>query len=186
MGTVELAATLVGATAGVASTYFGYVAVRGRIRRRRGDDDPPRPPDTQGTYDVFVSYAAAEADTAERLARDLRAAGASPFLVRWVEPGLLPLLEAERALAHASLGVLLFGPGTMADARIQDEYAALLTGVYERGLRFVPARTGDVTLPGFAAIRQPVDLSEPGGPRYAADVGRLAEIVARQRPGTAA
>ncbi|MDN0199560.1 toll/interleukin-1 receptor domain-containing protein [Streptomyces sp. S.PNR 29] len=181
---VTLVLTAVGTIAGVASAYLAHVAVRGRIRRPRGE--APRPPEPRESHDVFVSYAAAEADVAERLARDLEEAGASVFLVRWVEPGLRPLLEAERALAGAALGVLLFGPGTMADARIQDEYAALLTGVYERGLRFVPARTEDVTLPGFAAIRQPVDLTEPGGPRYAAEVARLAEIATRLRGGTGA
>lgn len=177
IGVVGLIATLV-------STYFGYVGVRGQIRRRHRAGPPsPPPPQVQGPYEVFVSYATAEAGTAERLAEDLRAAGTSVFLVRWVEPGLRPLLETERALTDAALGVLVFGPGTMDEPRIQDEYAALLDRVHEGGPRFVfvPARTGNVTLPRFAAIRQPVDLSEPGSPGYLTAVARLAEIARRRR-----
>jgi hypothetical protein len=126
MGKDEWAIGLAGLAATLTSTYFGYVAVRERLRRREAVPAPP--PQPQDTHDVFVSYAA----------------------------------------AGAPLGVLLFGPGTMADAS------------------FVPARTGDVALPGFAAIRQPVELTEPGSARYAAEVARPADIVARLRRGTGA
>ncbi|MET7702156.1 MULTISPECIES: TIR domain-containing protein [unclassified Streptomyces] len=188
----NLAIALVGLIATVAGTYFGWIGVRGQIRRRRGagrDPAPspaPPPPDPGVPYDVFVSYADAEARAAELLAGDLGRAGASVFLVRWVAPGLLPRLEAENALASTALGVLLFGVATMDDRGIKDEYAALLQRAHEGGLRFVPARTADVELPLFAAIRQPVDLREPGSPRYDAEVARLVEIVDRQRRRTGA
>lgn len=179
----NLAIALVGLIATVAGTYFGYIGVRGQIRRRRGAGlaPAPTPPDPGVPYDVFVSYADAEARAAERLAGDLGRAGASVFLVRWVAPGLLPRLESENALASTALGVLLFGDATMDDLRIKDEYAALLQRAHQGGLRFVPARTANGELPLFAAIRQPVDLREPGSPRYDAEVARLAQIVGGQR-----
>ncbi|WP_404818687.1 TIR domain-containing protein [Streptomyces triticiradicis] len=180
----NLTIALVGLIATVAGTYFGYVGVRGEIRRRRAAVSGPRPvivPSRPDSYDVFVSYAEAEAGAAERLAGDLGRAGSSAFLVRWVEPGLIPLLESERALAETTLGVLLFGPGTMTDPRIMDEYAALLQRAYEGRFRFVPALTGNVELPTFAAIRQPVDLGAPGTARYDSEVASLLEIVSRQR-----
>ncbi|MET7907522.1 toll/interleukin-1 receptor domain-containing protein [Streptomyces avermitilis] len=194
----NLAIALVGLIATVASTYFAWVPLRNRggLGRRAGRDPGPGPAprptpappqaqtQTQGPYDVFVSYADAEAEAAERLADRLREAGASVFLVRWVEPGLIPLLETERALVGATLGVLLFGPGTMAESRIREEYAALLQRVHAGGFRFVPARAGSVELPPFADIRRPVDLREPGTPRYDGEVTRLADTVLRLRRRT--
>ncbi|MHA5052486.1 TIR domain-containing protein [Streptomyces sp. SD15] len=189
MDRINLAVALVGLIATVASTYFGYLGVRHVIRRRRTDDPVAQPADHrpagQDTYDVFVSYADAEADAARRLAEGLRAADTSVFLVRWVEPGLLPLLETERALTGAALGVLLFGRGAMAEPRIRDEYAAILERAYEGDFRFVPAqieRAEQVGLPRFAAIRRPVDLSEPGTARYDEEIARLAAIAHRRPP----
>ncbi|MET8135090.1 toll/interleukin-1 receptor domain-containing protein [Streptomyces sp. NPDC006290] len=194
-------ATVVGLVTTLASTYFGYLGVRHLIRRRhagRPEGEPVAEPSAeptggsaahpgddrsggQGTYDVFVSYADTESDAAERLAGCLREVDASVFLVRWVEPGLIPLMEAERALDGAALGVLLFGRTTMDDARIADEYAALLQRAHQGDLRFVPAPVDDVTLPAFAAVRQPVDLRAPGSARYDAEVGRLVRIVRGRR-----
>ncbi|MDX2709904.1 toll/interleukin-1 receptor domain-containing protein [Streptomyces sp. PA03-6a] len=187
MAGVELAIGVVGLIIAVVSAYFGYVGVRGRIRRRRGGEGGRLVAAEGGdAYEVFVSYAAPDVEEAERLAGCLQGAGIRVFLVRWVEPGLVSYLESERALAGATFGVLLFSDATMADLRIRDEYAALLQRVHGGGFRFVPARTGDVALPQFAAIREPLDLSEPGGPRYDADVSRLVGIVRRQRSRTGA
>ncbi|MCT9007661.1 toll/interleukin-1 receptor domain-containing protein [Streptomyces rhizosphaerihabitans] len=199
-GIIGDVATAVGLVTTLASTYFGYLGVRHLIRRRHGGRPEGEPvaqplsgptgsvaapgdnrPGAQGAYDVFVSYADTESGAAERLAGCLREADASVFLVRWVEPGLIPLMEAERALEGAALGVLLFGRTTMDDARIADEYAALLQRAHQGGLRFVPAPVDDVTLPAFAAVRQPVDLRAPGSARYEAEVGRLMRIVRGRR-----
>jgi hypothetical protein len=180
----NLAVAVVGVIAAVASAYFAYVPVRDMVRRRQVRAPRQRPPEgqPQRPYDVFVSYADAEAGAAESLAGRLRDAGLSAFLVRWVEPGLIPLLEAERALSDATLGVLLFGVGSMADARIRDEYAALLQRTYDGGLRFVPACVGGAGLPPFAAIRQSVDLGGgPGSEGYEGEVDRLARIALRER-----
>ncbi|MFE4665001.1 toll/interleukin-1 receptor domain-containing protein [Streptomyces sp. NPDC056716] len=190
--------TAVGLAATVASTYFGYVGVQHLIRRRGSAAPPPSGPAREEpgeqhderpgehpSYEVVVSYTTADGEAARRLAESLRRAGASVFLVEWVAPGLLPLLESQRALSEAVLGVLLFGRTTMDDPRIVDEYAALLQRAHGGGLRFVPAPVADVRLPAFAAIRQPVDLREPGSARYDTEVGRLVRVVRGRTAGPA-
>ncbi|MHB9861576.1 toll/interleukin-1 receptor domain-containing protein [Streptomyces sp. YIM S03343] len=188
MDGVNLALAVVGVVVAVVSAYFAYLPVRDVLWRRRrtalapASDPGPQPPEGQEPCDVFVSYADQEADAARRLAGPLREAGLSVFLVRWVEPGLTPLLEAERALGNATLGVLLLGRTTMADLKIRDEYAALLARAHDGGLRLVPALVArDVELPPFAAVRQPVDLSGPGGAGYDAAVAQLVRIAVRER-----
>ncbi|MER7182673.1 TIR domain-containing protein [Streptomyces hyaluromycini] len=135
------------------------------------------PVERQGPYDVLVSYAAGDAEAAALLAGQLYKADLDAFLVCWVEPGLIPLLETERALAEVRLAVLLFGRGTMADERVRDEYAVLLHRKHQGGLRFVPGLVTDDPLPPFAAIHQPVDLTRPGSPRYDRDVDSLVRVI---------
>jgi DNA-binding SARP family transcriptional activator len=158
---------------------------REELRQPPADSDstPPGGPASarRGDYDVVVYYADTDIDAAGMLERHLSDAGARPFLVRWVEPGLVRYLESERALAGASVGVLLFSKATMAVPRIADEYAALLDRVYEGGFRFIPARVQDVTLPRFAAIRAPLDLGQPGTTQYDDAIALLVNIIRRQK-----
>ncbi|MEU1401869.1 toll/interleukin-1 receptor domain-containing protein [Streptomyces sp. NPDC005728] len=196
---VNLVIAIAGLIATVAGTYFAFHEYRQRRTGAgpvpgSGDDggggrvseplEPPEPPEGQGPYDVFVSYTAGDADAATLLAGQLCAAELDVFLVRWVEPGLIPLLESERALSEARWGVLMFGSGTMSDLRVRDEYAALLHRKYQGDLRFVPGRTTDDPLPPLAAIHQPVDLTRPGTPHYDREVARLVRVI-RRPPGTA-
>ncbi|MFF4543172.1 toll/interleukin-1 receptor domain-containing protein [Streptomyces sp. NPDC001435] len=184
---VNLAIAVAGLLLTVAGTYFGFHEYRQRRAGARADDDgagsggASEPPERQGPYDVFVSYADGDAQAAELLAGRLRAADLDVFLVCWVAPGLVSLLETERALTEAGLGVLLFGSGTTADPRARDEYAALLHRKYEGGLRFVPARIADVPLPPLAAIHQPLDLTRPGTAHYDREVARLVRVLSTPR-----
>ncbi|MEV4508269.1 TIR domain-containing protein [Dactylosporangium sp. NPDC049525] len=132
---------------------------------------------------VFISHAAADAAPAARLATRLAAAGVAVFLLEWVEPGLVTMLEQENALTTASHGLLLISRATMADPAVREEYAALVSHARAgSGRRFVPVLVGDITdaeLPRFAAIRQPVDLRVPD-----AYDDRVAVLLrALQRPG---
>lgn len=191
--TVNLVIGIVSVIAAVAGVYFAYHEYR---ERRSGagpgsgdgggggasePPDPADPPHRQGPYDVLVLYASGDADAAELLAGRLREENLRVFLVRWVAPGLIPLLETEQALTEAAWGVLVFGSGTMVDLRARDEYAALLHRKYEGGLRFVPARTTDDPLPPLAAIHQPLDLTGPGTAHYDRAVTGLVRLIRAPR-----
>ncbi len=182
--TANLVIGIVGVLAAVVGVWFAYHEYRGRrsgAGRTPEPAGPPGPLGPQGPYDALVAYAAGDADAAELLARRLQEAELNVFLVRWVEPGLVPLLETERALTESGWGVLVFGSGTMVDLRARDEYAALLHRKYEGGLRFVPARTSHDPLPPLAAIHQPLDLTRPGTDHYDREVSRLARIIRAPR-----
>ncbi|WP_328469288.1 toll/interleukin-1 receptor domain-containing protein [Streptomyces sp. NBC_00448] len=150
---------------GVVATYFTYVTLRGQIRRRH---DPPAPPavdasappsELGSSYDVFISYAEADEPHAVRLAEQLRLRGLRIFLAKWIGPGLVEILEKERALLGSANGVLIFSRATTSDPRIMDEYAALLQRVHSGGRRFIPVLAEPVELPPFARIRVPLDLA---------------------------
>ncbi|MGV9453779.1 TIR domain-containing protein [Streptomyces sp. NPDC003635] len=179
--TANLVIGIAGVLAAAAGVWFAYHEYRGRRSDAGRTTAPPQPLPAQGPYDALVAHAAGDADAADRLARRLHEAGLNVFLVRWVEPGLVPLLETERALTEAGWGVLVFGSGTMVDLRARDEYAALLHRKYEGGLRFVPARTTQDPLPPLAAIHQPLDLTRPGTDHYDREVSRLVRIIRAPR-----
>ncbi|GAA2230627.1 hypothetical protein GCM10010104_25200 [Streptomyces indiaensis] len=174
-------AGVIAAAAGVWFAHHDYRARRSGARRTPEPPDPPAPIGPQGPYDALVAYAAGDADAAEVLARRLHEAGLNVFLARWVEPGLVPLLETERALTESGWGVLVFGSGTKVDLRARDEYAALLHRKYEGSLRFVPARATQDQLPPLAAIHQPLDLTRPGTDHYDREVARLVRIIRAPR-----
>lgn len=140
---------------------------------------PPSGPEPASPYDVFVSYADADAQLAERLAARLCDEGLRVFLAQWIEVGLIEYLERERALLGAANGILMFSKATMNDPKIRDEYAALLQRVHSGGRRFVPVLVEDVDLPPFARIRRPLDLRDPS---LSDDDERVAMLVRAVRP----
>lgn len=152
--------------AGIAAAYFAYVAVRGRVRRRSTNAPTVQEP---GPYDAFISYANADEDKAEWLAKGLRDRGLHVFLAKWIGVGLIEYAEKERALAESANGVLLFSSATMSRPDIRDEYAALLQRVHSGARRFVPVLVEKIDLPPFAAIRKPLDLVDRGNSQAALD-----------------
>ncbi|MCP9958011.1 toll/interleukin-1 receptor domain-containing protein [Streptomyces sudanensis] len=170
-----------GAVAAGAALVSTGIEVRDRLRRRR----PPAPTSLTAepgeAYDVFISYAEADSESAEALASRLRAEGLRVFLAEWIGPGLVESLEKEEALRASANGLLIFSSATMNDAAIRDEYAALLQRVHSGGRRFIPVLMEDVDLPPFARIRRPVDLRASGGRRF--DEG-LATLVRAVRSGS--
>ncbi len=177
MGTAGFVVAAIGMAAGVAGAYFAYLAVDQRFRRRRRSPASPPLQAGQGSYDVFISYAAADSDWAERLAGRLRRQGLSVFLAAWITPGLVVLLEQEKALLRSAHGVLVFSQGSMAVPAIAEEYAVLLGHARSSGGRFIPVVIDDVVLPPFAAIRKPVSFRNAAGRDYEDQVAVLTRAV---------
>jgi hypothetical protein len=173
----------IGTVAGVAGAYFAYLAVDQRFRRRRRPV-PEAVTAGEGTYDAFVSYAEADAGWAQRLADGLRRHGLSVFLSAWIAPGLVVLLEKEKAMLGSAHGILVFSKATMARPAAADEYAALLGQAHSRGGRFFPVVIDDVVLPPFAAIRQPVDFRTGSTQAYEDKVAELALAVHAAAPSS--
>jgi hypothetical protein len=165
---------VISTVAGVAAAYFAYLAVDQRFRhRRRAALTSPG----GSAYDVFVSYAEPDARWAQDLATGLRQQGLSVFLAAWIAPGLVVLLEKERALLESAHGVLVFSRATMALSAAAEEYAVLLSQAHNRGGRFIPVVIDDVVLPPFAAIRQPLDFRAVSASAYDGKVAELARAV---------
>jgi TIR domain len=164
---LNMAIAIVGTAAGAAGAYFGYVAVRGHVRRRPATTAIVQQPG--GPYDAFISYANADVDKAEWLANGLQARGLRVFLAKWVGVGLVEYAEKERALADSANGILLFSSATMSQPDIRDEYAALLQRVHSGARRFVPVLVDKTDLPPFARIRKPLDLIDRTNSQAALD-----------------
>ncbi|WP_051467606.1 toll/interleukin-1 receptor domain-containing protein [Actinomadura oligospora] len=114
----------------------------------------------EGRVDAVICFAEQDVTLAERLALRLRDRGLAVYIDPWAEIGSVILHERERAIAAAPNGVLLFSRAALANAKVMDDYAALLSRVHAPGGgRFVPVLVEDVSLPELAAIRQPLDLT---------------------------
>ncbi|MFE1291165.1 TIR domain-containing protein [Streptomyces sp. NPDC058751] len=136
-------------------------------------DEPPPP------YDVFLSYAAADAAWAATLAGELTGHGLRPFLDQWsIEPGDVVVHRMEAALRSTAHGIAVISPASLRDARAMDEYAVLATEAASRGLRFIPVLLGRVPAPPFAAHRVWRDFSDVTGPEFALKAAELSAVVA--------
>jgi hypothetical protein len=191
---VATVASVVGAVAAVVVIPPAYIAIRkknsnpeqprsdpGQARSDSGQarSVPPSPAGALagGPYDAFISYAPQDSARATELAEQLKARTVRVFLAEWIGEGLIETLEKEKALLGSANGILVFSRATMANPATQADYAALLNRVNESGGRFVPILLEQVTLPPFAAIRKPADLTDPASPGYGARLDRLAEAV---------
>ncbi|WP_242909301.1 toll/interleukin-1 receptor domain-containing protein [Actinomadura terrae] len=117
-------------------------------------------PEHPARLDAVICFAEEDTPTVERLALQLRRRRVAVWIEPWVDPGLVVLLEKERAIGAAANGVLVFSRASVKQPRVMDDYAALLTRVHEPGgRRFVPVLIEPVELPRFAALRRPLDLT---------------------------
>ncbi|SNX55747.1 TIR domain-containing protein [Streptomyces sp. TLI_55] len=135
--------------------------------------------------DVFLSYAADDADWAERLAGELVRHGLTPFFAPWsIEPADVIVHRLDGALLGTRNGIAVISPASARSPRAMDEYAALATASAERGLRFIPVLLGRVAVPPFAANRVWRDFSEVSDEEFAEKAAELAAVIAG-RPGQA-
>jgi hypothetical protein len=173
-------AGIVSAAAAIVVIPPAYLALRKKSDSPAAEQalTPGRP--EGGRYDASICYAPQDAARATELARQLAARGREIFLAELIGYGLIELLEKQKAVLGSANGILIFSATTMASHTVQSDYAILLNQVNENGGRFVPVLIEHVRLPPFAAIRKPVDLTDPGSPDYEARIDRLAEAI---RPG---
>ncbi|MFE0422971.1 toll/interleukin-1 receptor domain-containing protein [Streptomyces sp. NPDC058953] len=178
----------VGAIAGVASSYFAYVAVRHQLSRRRRRTGPPPgpppvppPPGDPGQpprYDVFISYGSEDADWVRSFAERLSGRGLRVAYDEVVaRPGGLRVHTVEAAIRAAAHGVLVFSRASVDGGWTGQEYAALMQRSMESGRLFIPVVVGDVELPEFAATRYCVDFRGGGDDEYARGVDAIASAL---------
>ncbi len=158
--------SIIGTVAGVISAYFGYVAVRNELTRRRTRSEQPAEQPAQqptprgdGTYDVFVSYGPEDAEWVRTFAGRLGEKGLRVAYDEVVSrPGGIRVHTVEAAIRAATHGLLVFSPASVGNGWVDQEYAALMQRSIEDGVRFIPVVVGDVRLPEFAATRYFVDF----------------------------
>src|SRR5208282_4917867 len=109
--------------------------------------------------DVFISYARADAEAAEEVARFLRDAGLKVWLDIWsLVPGESWRASLERALENVSSVAIFVGPSGL--ARSQEQELAIVLGRQPTGK---PARIIPVLLPGSDVKDSPLNLREYAG-----------------------
>ena len=169
-----LVIAIVSAIAGIAAAWFGYIAIRDRLRQPHPTPASVQPA-TNRPYDAFLSYADTDVSLAEQVAHHLQRHGLRIFLTKWIDLGLVKTIEKERALDNTRTGILLFSAAAMDHPQVRDDYAALLQHTHDSGRRFIPVLAEKVDLPPYARIRQPLDLTDKN--YYEANLETLAKTI---------
>lgn len=194
LGAVELA-DWVGAIAGTITAIPIILGARASFRRkwRRRKElsavigEAGREPQRSGPYryDVFISATRADADMARRVIADLESRHGLRVYPEPIPAGEVRVDHRSAGISGSANGALLFSAAAKNDRAIMDEYAAMLTTLYEAAPAeqrlFVPVQLDETALPLLARIREPVDLTERGGQAYDRQLGRLAEVLRPER-----
>jgi hypothetical protein len=135
-------------------------------------------------YDVFLSYARADAAQVHRLAENLHNAGLEVFLDEWeIAPGDVLVHQLDRGILNSRNVVLAVTPTSLSRPWVLEEYAAALTRTVAGKQRLLAVLLADAELPPFLASRAWVDLRHADGPEYEKTVGKLIAILRGERPG---
>ena len=79
-------------------------------------------------FDVFLSYARADAAQVHRLAENLHQAGLEVFLDEWeIAPGDVLVHQLDHGLLNSRTGILAVTPTALSRPWVQNEYAAMMT-----------------------------------------------------------
>ncbi len=119
------------------------------------------PPDA---YDVFLTYAGADAAWVERLAAALADTGRRVFLDVWeIRPGTVRIHERERGLENARDGIVVVSSASMAEPWVHMDYAVLLEKAVAEGRLLVPVLLANAEMPAFLSAYHRVDFRGPAG-----------------------
>ncbi|HSG38310.1 MAG TPA: TIR domain-containing protein, partial [Thermoanaerobaculia bacterium] len=135
-------------------------------------------------YDVFLSYARADAGQVRRLAENLHNAGLDVFFDEWeIGPGDVLVHRLDHGLLNSRNGVLCVTPTSLSRPWVLEEYAAMVTRAVDRKLRLIPVLLTDAELPPLLASRVWIDLRTADGPEYERRVRDLVAALKGERPG---
>src|SRR5436305_3804054 len=133
-------------------------------------------------YDVFISYARADAEHVRRLAESLHNAELKVFFDEWeIGPGDVLVHKLDEGL-NSRNGVLCVTPTALSRPWVLEEYAAMVTRAVERKLQLIPVLLIDAELPPLLASRVWVDLRTADGPEYDREVRKLIAALKGERP----
>ena len=134
-------------------------------------------------WDVFVSYARADAVQVHRLAENLHNAGLKVFLDEWeIALGDVLVHQLDRALLNSRNGILAVTPTALTRPWVLEEYAAMMTRAVEGKQRLIPVLLADAELPPLLAIRVFIDLRRADGPEYEREISKLISFLKGERP----
>jgi hypothetical protein len=135
-------------------------------------------------WDVFLSYARADAAQVHRLAENLHNAGLEVFLDEWeIAPGDVLVHQLDRGLLNSRNGILAVTPTSLSRPWVLEEYAALLTRTVAGQQRLIPVLLADAGMPPLLASRVYVDLRHADGPEYEREISKLIALLKGERPG---
>lgn len=135
-------------------------------------------------YDVFLSYARADAEQVRRLAENLHNAGLDVFFDEWeIGPGDVLVHRLDHGLLNSRNGALCVTPTALSRPWVLEEYASLMTRAVDRKLRFIPVLLADAEIPPLLANRVWVDFRTADGPEYERKVRDLVAALKGERPG---
>jgi hypothetical protein len=124
---------------------------------------------------VFLSYAKADAQMVDRVARDIQSQGVDVWMDRQdLRAGQEWLPQIEEAISKADFMLVFISKSSLDSKWVQREYqAALQQQVKSGGTRLIPVLLEPVDLPPFLASIQYIDLTES----YDAGIHRLLQAL---------
>jgi hypothetical protein len=133
-------------------------------------------------YDVFVSYAHADAVVVKEVVARLRRRGMRVAMDEVVLAPGTPLIHGvEQAIRDSAHGLLVFSADSMASGWVTNEYYVLMQRSIEAGQLFIPVLIDDVPLPEFARTRFYSDLRNVTDEVFDKRMDQLAEALRAAR-----
>jgi len=127
------------------------------------------------SWDVFVSYAHADAEWVSTLVENLSALGVRVFFDAWeIGPGSVITTKLDEGLRRSNNGVLVVSPNSVGRPWVLEEYASLLGRACSSGRLLIPVLYRDAPLPAMLKNRRSIDFRNVDAATYLARVRILA------------